>query len=157
MCHGNHAIDKTHDSMLASTRGSLCGDCHREYAKDNPDCIATADYFHQTITQMDEARSKFGAISEKLAAKGLDVEPISNQLTELTDSLKKSRTYVHSFSRDTFQQVALPGEEAAKKTEVLVSKAREEYTYRQVGLAASIALIGLLMLAIYLKLRQLEK
>jgi hypothetical protein len=157
MCHGNHAIDKTHDSMLASTRGSLCGDCHREYAKDNPDCIATADYFHQTITQMDEARSKLDAVSEKLAAKGLDVEPISNQLTELADSLKKSRTYVHSFSRDTFQQVALPGEEAVKKTDVLVNKAREEYKIRQIGLAASIALIGLLMLAIYLKLRQLEK
>jgi predicted CXXCH cytochrome family protein len=156
-CHGNHAIAKTQDSMLASTRGSLCGDCHREYAKDNPNCIATADYFHQTITQMDEARSKLGTISEKLAARGLDVEPINNQLIEITDGLKKSRTYVHSFSRDTFQQVALPGEEAVKKSDVLVSKAREEYKYRQVGLAASIAVIGLLMLAIYLKLRQLEK
>jgi predicted CXXCH cytochrome family protein len=157
MCHGNHAIAKTQDSMLASTRGSLCGDCHREYAKDNPNCIATADYFHQTITQMDEARSKLGTISEKLAARGLDVEPINNQLIEITDGLKKSRTYVHSFSRDTFQQVALPGEEAVKKTDVLVSKGREEYKIRQFGLAASIALIGLLMLAIYLKLRQLEK
>jgi predicted CXXCH cytochrome family protein len=156
-CHGNHAIAKTQDSMLASTRGSLCGDCHREYAKDNPNCIATADYFHQTITQMDEARSKLGTISEKLAARGLDVEPINNQLIEITDGLKKSRTYVHSFSRDTFQQVALPGEEAVKKSDVLVSKAREEYKYRQVGLAASIAVIGLLMLAIYLKLRQLER
>ncbi len=138
-------------------RAALCGDCHRQYAKDNPNCIATADYFHKTITQMDDARNKFGEISEKLAAKGLDVEPISNQLTELTDNLKKSRTYVHSFSRDTFQQVALPGEEAVQRTGALVDKAREEYKYRQIGLAVSIALIGLLMLAIYLKLRQLEK
>jgi hypothetical protein len=106
---------------------------------------------------MDEARNKFAAVSEKLAAKGLDVEPISNQLTELGDALKKSRTYVHSFSRNTFQQVALPGEQAAKRTDALVSKAYEEYKYRQLGLAASIAVIGLLMLAIYLKLRQLEK
>jgi hypothetical protein len=64
---------------------------------------------------------------------------------------------VHSFSRNTFQQVALPGEEAVKRTDVLINKAREEYKYRQVGLAVSIALIGLLMLTIYLKLRQLEK
>jgi predicted CXXCH cytochrome family protein len=156
-CHGNHAILKTNDSMLSSAPGSLCGDCHRQYAKENPNCILTADSFHKTITQMDDARTNFGAVSEKLAAKGLDIEPISNQLTELTDSLKKSRTYVHSFSRDTFQQVALPGEEAAKKTGALVDKARDEYKYRQFGLAGSIALIGLLMLAIYLKLRQLEK
>jgi hypothetical protein len=156
-CHGNHTIAKTDDSMLATMPGSLCGDCHRQYAKDNPECIATADYFHETITRMEDARSNFTAVSEKLAAKGLDVEPISNELTDLGDALKKSRTYVHSFSRNTFQQVALPGGEAAKRTDALVTKARQEYKYRQLGLAASIAVIGLLMLAIYLKLRQLEK
>ena len=106
---------------------------------------------------MDEARARFTAVSEKLAAKGLDVEPISNQLTELSDALKKSRTYIHSFSRNSFQQIAAPGEEAAKKTDVLIDQAREEYKYRQLGLAGSIAAIGLLMLTIYLKLRQLEK
>jgi hypothetical protein len=106
---------------------------------------------------MDQARTRFIAVSEKFAARGLDVEPINNELTELTDALKKSRTYVHSFSRNTFQQVALPGEQAAKRTDALISKAYEEYKYRQLGLAASIAVIGLLMLAIYLKLRQMEK
>ncbi len=156
-CHGNHAIMKTHDSMLATKSGSLCGDCHRQFAKHNPECIATADYFRETITRMDEARNHLTEVSDKLAAKGLDIEPINNQLTDLTDGLKKSRTYVHSFSRNTFQQVAAPAEEAATRAAVLVEKARDEYKYRQIGLAVSIALIGLLMLAIYLKLRQLEK
>jgi ElaB/YqjD/DUF883 family membrane-anchored ribosome-binding protein len=106
---------------------------------------------------MDQARTRFIAVSEKLAAKGLDVEPINNELTELGDALKKSRTYVHTFSRSTFQQVAAPGEQAVQQTDALVNKAREEYKYRQIGLAVSIGLIGLLMLAVYLKLRQLEK
>ncbi|HEU5235815.1 MAG TPA: hypothetical protein VFU37_01660, partial [Pyrinomonadaceae bacterium] len=130
---------------------------HREYARDNPDCIKTADYFHDTITRMDQARTRLIAASEKVAARGLDVEPINNELTELGDALKKSRTYVHSFSRNTFQQVAAPGEQAVQHTDALVNKASEEYKYRQIGLAVSIGLIGLLMLAIYLKLRQLEK
>jgi predicted CXXCH cytochrome family protein len=156
-CHGNHAIAKTNDSMLTTGTGQLCGDCHRQYAKDNPQCIPTANYFHQTLTRMDEARKNFSVISEKLAAKGLDIEPISNQLTELGDALKKSRLYVHSFSRNTFEQVAVPGEQAVQQTDTLVNKAREEYKYRQIGLAVSISLIGLLMLATYLKLRQLEK
>jgi predicted CXXCH cytochrome family protein len=156
-CHNNHAIAKTNDSMLSTGPGQLCGDCHRQYAKENPECIKTADYFHGTITKMDKARTGFISVSEKLAAKGLDVEPISNELTELGDALKKSRAYVHSFSRNTFQQVALPGEQAVQRTDALVTKAREEYKYRQIGLAVSIGLIGLLMLAIYLKLRQLEK
>jgi hypothetical protein len=156
-CHGNHAVAKTDDSMLATGPGQLCGNCHRQYAKENPECLKTADYFHDTMTRMDQARTGFIAVSEKLAAKGLDVEPINNQLTELGDALKKSRTYVHSFSQSTFQQVAAPGEQAVQQTDALVKKAREEYKYRQIGLAVSIGLIGLLMLATYLKLRQLEK
>ncbi len=156
-CHGNHAIEKTHDKMLAAGPGALCTDCHRQFSKDNPECERTAEYFHQTITQMDESRNKVTAVSEKLAAKGLDVEPIKNQLNELEDSLKKSRSNVHSFSRNTFQQAAAPGEEAVQKADVLVEKAREEYKFRQMGLAASIAVIGLLMVTVYLKLRQLEK
>ncbi len=106
---------------------------------------------------MDAARNNIIAVSEKLAAKGLDVDPINGQLTDLTDTLKKSRTYVHSFSRNTFQQVALPGEEAIMQADTLAGKAQEEYKYRQIGLAASIAVIGLLMGALYLKLRQFEK
>ena len=37
------------------------------------------------------------------------------------------------------------------------AKTREEYKFRQIGLAVTIALIGLLMLTLYLKLRQMEK
>ena len=102
----------------------------------NPECEATAEYFHKTITQMSEARNKFTAVAEKLAAKGLDVEPISNQLNELAmTALKKSRSHVHSFSRNSFQQVATPGEEAVQAgRQVSRNKAREEYKFRQVGL-----------------------
>ena len=155
-CHGNHAIMRTNDKMLATGPGMLCSDCHRQFSK-NPECESTAQYFHKTITQMDASKNNLVAVSEKLAAKGLDVDPINAQLSDLADTLKKSRTYVHSFSRNTFQQVAQPGEEAAKRADGLVHQAREEYKYRQIGLGASIAVIGLLMLTLYLKLRQLEK
>jgi len=156
-CHGNHAIAKTSDSMLSTAKGGLCGDCHRDFSKNNPDCIATADFFHQTITQIEEAREKYAASAEKLAAKGLDVEQINNQLTEMTDGLRKSRTHIHSFSRDTFQQVATPAIVAAQNTEGLVKKAHEEFGFRQFWLILSIGVIGLMMLAVYLKLRQLER
>ena len=53
--------------------------------------------------------------------------------------------------------MAAPGEEAVKRSDALVNKASEEFKFRQIGLIVSIGLIGLLMIAIYLKLRQLEK
>ena len=106
---------------------------------------------------MDDARKRLSEESEKLASRGLDVEPITNQLTELNDTLKKSRTYVHTFSRASFQQAAAPGLAAITKTDELTNAAHQEFEYRRWGLRAAIAIIGLLMLTIYLKLRQLEK
>lgn len=103
---------------------------------------------------MDQAQTRFVVVLEKLAARGLDVELINNELTELTDALKKSRTYVHSFTQNTFHQVAAPGEQAVQRTDVLVNKASEDYKYRQIGVAVNIGLTGLLMLTIYSKLRQ---
>jgi hypothetical protein len=44
-----------------------------------------------------------------------------------------------------------------RSVEALTNAAHQEHKYRQYGLVVSIAVIGLLMLTIYLKLRQLEK
>ena len=121
-CHGEHSIEKTRDSMLATTAGGLCGDCHRQYAKDRPQCITTANYFRETISRMDAARDQFTTVSEKLAAKGLDVEPINDQLTELGDALRNRVPTCIPSAEVTFQQVAAPGEEAIKRTDALVAK-----------------------------------
>ena len=45
----------------------------------------------------------------------------------------------------------------ARKSRLLRQLGKRHYKYRQVGLAVSIGLIGLLTLPIYLKLRQKEK
>ena len=64
-CHGNHAIAKTNDAMLATGTGALCSDCHRQYSKANQNCEATAEYFHQTITRMDDgAKELDGRVRE---------------------------------------------------------------------------------------------
>jgi hypothetical protein len=156
-CHGKHAIVKPGDEMLGTGLASWCADCHREYSKDNPECNATADYFHQTVTHMAGGLNRFSKASDELAAKGLDVEPIENQLRDLFDGVKKSRTYIHSFNRNTFEQVAAPGKEAINDLDRLVKQARAEYRRRQLGLLGSIGLMGLVMLAIYLKLREIER
>jgi hypothetical protein len=156
-CHGEHAISKPHDGMLGTGPRSLCGPCHGQYAKDDPLCNATANYFFQAITKMDGELNRFNALAENLAAKGLDVDPIHFQVTELNDHLKKSRSYIHSFSQNSFQQVAAPGQAAIERLGRLVRAAQKEYRNRQAGLAVSIALVGLVMLAIYMKLRRLER
>ena len=106
---------------------------------------------------MEQAWNGFGVTAEQLAARGLDVDPIHDKLNELADSLKQARSHIHSFSKNGFQGVAAPGEKAVQSISLLVDEAKSEYRLRQLGLVASIALIGLVMLALYLKLRRLER
>jgi len=156
-CHGNHGITKTRDSMLGAGPDALCHQCHQQYSKDNPDCNATAAYFHDSLTRMDQAWNALGVTAEQLATKGLDVDLIHDELNELADSLKQSRSHIHSFSRNDFERVAAPGEKAVQNISALVVAAKKEYRLRQFGLAGSIALMALVMLALYGKLRRLER
>ena len=156
-CHGHHGIAKTSDSLLAAGPEALCTKCHQQYAKDHPECSATAAYFYSSITNMDQTWNRFGVIAEQLATKGLDVDPIHDKLNELADSVKQARSHIHSFSKNGFERVAGPGEKAAQSISQLVEEARKEFRLRQLGLVTSIALIGLVMLALYLKLRSLER
>ena len=155
-CHGHHGIVKTSDSLLADGPGALCTKCHQEYAKDKPECRATATYFYTSLTQMDQAWNGFGVTAEQLAMKGLDVDPIHHKLNELADSMKQARSHIHSFSKTGFERVAAPGEKAVQSISALVEEAKAEYRLRQLGLLASIALIAFVMLTLYLKLRRLE-
>jgi predicted CXXCH cytochrome family protein len=156
-CHGNHGIAKTGDWLLAAGPESLCTKCHLEYAKQNPECIATAAYFYASITSMDQAWSAFSLTAEELAKNGLDADPLHDKLNELVDTLKQARSHIHSFSRNSFEQVAAPGEKAIQSLSTLVEQAKAEYRLRQLGLLTSIVLLGLLMLTVYLKLRRLER
>ena len=105
---------------------------------------------------MDQAWNGFGVTAEQLAMKGLDVDAIHDKLNELADSLKQARSHIHAFSKNGFERVAAPGEKAVLSIASLVQEAKAEYRLRQLGLVASIALIGLVMLSLYLKLRRLE-
>jgi predicted CXXCH cytochrome family protein len=156
-CHGHHRIAKTSDSLLADRPGALCTKCHEDYAKDHPECRATATYFYTSIMQMDQARNDFGVIAEQFAMRGLDVDPIHDKLNELADTLKQARSQIHSFSKNGFRRVADPGQKAVQDISKLVEESKKEYRLRQFGLVASIGLMGIMTLALYGKLRRLER
>jgi predicted CXXCH cytochrome family protein len=156
-CHGHHGVVKPSDSLLAPGPEALCTKCHQQYAKDHPECSTTTAYFFESITHIDQAWNAYGRTAEQLAMQGLDVDPIHEKLNELADALKQARSHIHSFNKNSFERVATPGLKAVQSISTLVEAANKEYRFRQSGLLTSIALIGLVMLALYLKLRRLER
>jgi predicted CXXCH cytochrome family protein len=155
-CHGNHAIVETDDSMLSEESSPLCYSCHREYAPDNPVCMPTARYFHASITDLAEESESLGELVHVLAEKGLDVEPLGATVEELDDFLRQLRSYIHTFEKSEFEEVERSGRAAVEKSRQLVAEAEAEYRFRRNGLFVSLGFMILLVLAIYLKVRQVE-
>ncbi len=156
-CHGEHAIEKTSDAMLAPQPGTVCVDCHARHATGNPTCSATATYFHETITELATTLAHYTEQTETLAERGLDVEPLTNGLIGLEDSLRQARSYIHSFERSDFDQAVAPGRDLQTAISKLAEDAEAEYRDRRIGLLLSAGLVALLGVLLYLKLRDIER
>jgi predicted CXXCH cytochrome family protein len=156
VCHGKHEIAKTSDALLAPEPGSLCQGCHAKYATGNPECTATAAYFHQELVGLAASKASFTEQAELLARKGLDADPMHEQLLTLSDSLQQSRSYIHAFDRSEFDQATAPGRASIASLTALEGAAAADLRYRRVGLLIAVTLIWLLMLLLWIKLRRME-
>jgi predicted CXXCH cytochrome family protein len=156
-CHGKHDIEKPTIALISASEMGLCGSCHDEYSRDNPQCNKTARYFHDTLTELVKAQKALPAVEEDLAERGLDTDPILASASELDEAVMMARTRVHSFDKGNFDTAANAGREAIKKTEKLIADARAEQKFRLKGLLASIGVMGLLAVALGLKIRELDR
>lgn len=155
-CHGDHAVEKLTDDALALTAGGLCVDCHEEHARDNAECEATAEHFHDELTRFTRAHDEFTHLAEDITHRGLDAEPIELALIDLSDSIKQSRSAIHAFDRSQFDTAAAPARESIGTMEKLVEATKADFRFRLAGLLVAAGFILLTMLALWLKIRRIE-
>jgi predicted CXXCH cytochrome family protein len=156
-CHGKHGISRASDALLGDAPGTLCQDCHSVYAKTNPQCNRTAAVFRASLDSLAAGRTEITDQVERLAERGLDVEPLSRTVSDLDEALVQARSKIHSFDESTFQSAAQPGNEALAKGRELIVEARHEARFRTRGLLAAIGFMTLIAVGIALKLREIGK
>jgi predicted CXXCH cytochrome family protein len=156
-CHGKHAIAATSDALLSDAPDGLCGRCHAQFAKDHPKCNEGVRYFRASLAELTTRATALAPEIERLAERGLDVEPISAAAGELDEAIVQSRLRIHSFDAGGFDVAALPGRDAIKKTESLIDAARAEQRFRRNGLLAALGVMILLAAVLALKIRQLNR
>lgn len=156
-CHGKHDIQTPTDDLMVMKAGGLCFDCHEKNAKDHPKCNETAKYFHDSLQELKAGVEELNGVSEHLAEKGLDVEPLGVKATELREASVQARTRIHSFDKGSFDSVAAPGRQALDDGRKLVAAADDEFLFRRKGLLSAIGFMALLAAGIYLKVRQMEE
>ncbi len=154
-CHGRHQIMKPTDALLANEPGALCFDCHAKYSKENLACGKTAAHFKGALTQLGEGKAELSGTVEHLAEAGLDVEPLTGVIGELSEAVVQTRTRVHSFDQGTFDSAATPGLETLARGRKLVADARAEHGFRRKGLLMAIGSLLLLASGLAFKIRGL--
>lgn len=152
-CHSNHFIKKPNDKMLGVGEESNCMNCHSEGDIGYNEAEQIYTQINNLATLYDSANVKLAEVRDK-GMNDIDIEFI---LKESHQALIQSRTLIHTFDS---KKVGEKTEEGVKSAQLALSKSDKEisdYFDRRNGFGIATLLITILIIALYLKSRELNK
>jgi hypothetical protein len=152
-CHGNHKVLKTNDEMVGVGPKSTCTGCHDE----GDDGYAAAQTIHTHISTLSTLYDVATEKQEEVQRKGMDDVEIGYLLQEAHQSLIQARTLVHTFDPE---KVGPKTDEGVEKVEAALTMADEtikDFYFRRRGFGLATLFITLLVAALALKIRQMER
>lgn len=152
-CHGNHEVKRPSDDMLGVTDGALCIQCHS--AGDAG--FKQAETMRKDIDQLKVALAGAESLVAQAERKGMEVSQPKYELIEGRQDLTKARTQVHSADAANVVSVARDGLKIAAHAEEKGKQALAEYQFRRKGLSVSLIIILAVIIAIFLKVKDIER
>lgn len=151
-CHGNHEVLEAGDSLLGLGEGAICSTCHAAGDRGGEAAVAMRSSIDSLVTGIEQAT----AVLHEAEQAGMEVSNAQADLKDSNSALVMGRAAVHSFSPDAVSEALAPGMEIAAASLVEGQSALQDLRVRRLGLIASVAVILLLILALVLKIRQIE-
>ncbi len=152
-CHGNHKINKPTDEMLGVGVESVCIKCHEDGDKGYNIARRMSLLIDSLYREVDLA----AIIMNEAKQKGMDVSDAEIDENDIKQVLITSRTISHFCNIDKFINSINEGFKITNTAKITGQDAIDEYYFRRWGLGVSTVLIALLVLALYFKLRKVEK
>ncbi len=152
-CHENHLILPPTEDWLGIEGEKSCGRCHSE-GESGYQAAVTMKNWLDSLRVLDVQASQLVAEAEE---RGIDVSEAQFALEEAREAFLKSRTIIHSADLEkvitTVNQGLLPAHKALELGEAGLAA----FEFRKRGLGIATIFITLLIIALWLKLRQIEK
>ncbi|UCC40288.1 MAG: cytochrome c3 family protein [Candidatus Aminicenantes bacterium] len=152
-CHGNHKILPPTDEMLGTGEKAVCIQCHEPDTSPYQIAFRIKEKLDGFIEKIDIA----GNLLEQADREGVDVSEPKFRLTEANTALIFARNLIHSFSLVEIEEKVNEGEKVADEVIQAGEAALREAKFRKTGLIIATAFIFLLAMALYLKIRQIDK
>lgn len=152
-CHGNHLVLKTSDDMVGTGTDAVCVMCHEEGDKG----FKEAQLIHTELTGMVALYDSAKTMQTKVQRIGMDDVDINFLLQESHQSLIKARTLVHTFDHVQVGEKTKEGADKSEEAIGLAIKEVQDYKTRRLGFGVATLFITILVIALFFKIRQIEK
>jgi len=152
-CHQNHLILHPRDEWLGVQGEHSCGECHSPGEK-GYEIALKIKVLVDSLRLRDAAAIELVGRAEK---RGIEVSEAQTALGAAREALLKSRTTTHTVDVQKVKQVVQPGLESAAAAMKMGQKGLADFDFRRRGLGVATIFITLLIIAIWLKIRQMEK
>jgi hypothetical protein len=155
-CHGNHAVLKPSDAMLGVTGHGICQPCHT--AEDKGDKgAAAAETMRTQFEQLEAGIKKSSELISTVKNAGIEVSDEELALREAATKLTLARTEMHAFEPMQVTPIIADGTKVLTGVDAAGQKGVAELRFRRRGLAISLGAILLLVVALGLKVRQIDR
>jgi predicted CXXCH cytochrome family protein len=151
-CHENHAIVKPSDALLGVGSGAICSTCH-----DGDPGAKAATAMRASIDSLRTSIDHSRGLLEQLHNAGMEVGENQLRLRDAENHLTLARTEVHTFRDGPVDKVAHEGLAITTGVAASAEQGFGELRFRQRGLAVSMIVILLVVVALVLKIRDLER
>ena len=148
VCHENHEIVKPSEAFLDATSGK-CVSCHEA---GTPGAKA-AEEMRRDIAGLAKQIRDARETVDRAAEAGMEVSAIRFELGQSDDALTKARSNVHLFRVSAVKENSDAGLKTATAAHQAAIRKLQERDYRRRGLFVSLALIGITIVALLLKIR----
>ncbi|MFQ5664012.1 MAG: cytochrome c3 family protein [Terriglobia bacterium] len=152
-CHGNHRIEPTGDALVGTGEDAFCVTCHTE----GEPAWTTAERIHTALTQLDSALAAAGSILDRAERAGMEVGEARLTESNARGKLIKARVDLHALDAARVEKTTQSGQQLAQQAYQAGEQALADLAFRRKGLALSLIAIALVVLGLWLLLRDLER
>ncbi|MBI3493770.1 MAG: cytochrome c3 family protein, partial [Acidobacteria bacterium] len=155
-CHSNHAILQPSDEMLGTTGHGICAPCHSAGDKSDKGSVA-AETMRSDIERLKSGVERSGALIARVRNAGIEVSDQELALREAGTKLTLARTEMHAFAPEQVRPIIADGAKIVEAADRAGQNGVAELRYRRRGLAVSLGAILLVVVALALKVRQIDR
>ncbi|MGE5236864.1 MAG: multiheme c-type cytochrome [Acidobacteriota bacterium] len=151
-CHSNHDIGHPSDTLIGIGKGQVCGNCHSEGDDGAKAAAAIAGALLESRRGLEAATARVA----KVEREGMLMDDAAVKLEDAHQAYVMAEVEIHTVNLDRVKAQTKQVDGDFGAADRLAAQAEREIRFRRTGLFVSLGVILVAMVALILKVRQIE-